>query len=260
MALAAALVIDDRMLLGESVWTKPLKFTISVGLTGAATAWLVRRLEPSRVVTAAALAATVSLLGEQALIVLQAARGVRSHFNMDTPFDRTVLSAMGGLVLLAAGTLVTLAVASTRRPPEDEMTREVVVGGSWLVVLGSVAGAAMVAVNAHSVGGPDGSVGLPILGWNRYVGDLRPAHFVGLHGLQLLIIVAAAAQRSGWSVRPTTRLLRATTAATATTSVGLLVQGLAGRPVMSKSSLTVAAAALLAARLVRPVRVSNESR
>ncbi len=258
VALAAALVIDDRMLLGESVWAKPLKFTMSVGLTGAATAWLVRRLEPSRVVTAAALAATVSLVGEQALIVLQGARGVRSHFNIDTPFDSTVLSAMGGLVLLAAGTLVTLAVASTRRPPDDEMAREVVIGGSWLVVLGSVAGAVMVAVNAHSVGGPDGGTGLPILGWNRYIGDLRPAHFVGLHGLQLLIVVAAAAQRAGWGVRPTARLLRATTAATAATSVGLLVQGLSGRPVLSKSSVIVVAGAALAARLVRPGRVSHE--
>jgi hypothetical protein len=260
MALAAALVIDDRMLLGESVWTKPLKFTISVGLTGAATSWLVRRLEPSRVVTAAALAATVSLVGEQALIVLQAARGVRSHFNMDTPFDRTVLSAMGGLVLLAGATLVTLAVAGTRRPPADDVTREVVVGGSWLVVLGSLAGIAMVAVNAHSVGGPDGGVGLPLVGWNRDIGDLRPAHFVGLHGLQLLIVVAAAAQRSGWGVRPTARLLRGTTAATAAVSVGLLVQGLVGRPVVSKSSMIVAAVAVLASRLARPSLVSNESR
>jgi hypothetical protein len=250
-ALAVALLIDDRMLLGESVWAKPLKFTVSVGLTGAATSWLVDRLTPSRVVTAAAVAASVALVGEQALIILQAARGVRSHFNIDTPFDRTVLSAMGVLVIVAAGTLVTLAVASTRRPPDDETTRAVVVGGSWLVVLGSVAGAVMVAANAHSIGGPDGSPSLPILGWNRAIGDLRPAHFVGLHGLQLLIAAAALAQRAGWSPRPTATLVRSMTAATAAASAGLLVQALAGRSVASASSLIVGAFAAAAATTVK---------
>ena len=245
-ALAVALVVDDRMLLGESVWAKPLKFTISVGLTGAATSWLVDKLAPSKIVTAAAVAASVSLIGEQALIILQAARGVRSHFNIDTPFDSAVLSAMGALVLVAGGTLVTLAVASTRRPPDDETTRAVVTGGSWLVVLGSLVGAVMVAVNAHSIGGPDGSPSLAILGWNRAIGDLRPAHFVGLHGLQLLIATAALAQRAGWATEPTTKLVRTLSAAAAATSVGLLVQALSGRSIVSPSTLLVGAAAAAA--------------
>jgi hypothetical protein len=259
-ALAVALIVDDRVLLGESVWAKPLKFTISVGLTGAATSWLVNRLTPSRVVTAAAIAASVSLVGEQALIILQAARGVRSHFNIDTPFDRTVLSTMGALVLVAAGTLVTLAVASTRRPPDDETTRAVVIGGSWLVVLGSVAGAVMVAANAHSIGGPDGSPGLPILGWNRSIGDLRPAHFLGLHGLQLLIATAALAQRAGWATRPTAAAVRSVTAATAAASAGLLVQALAGKPIVSRSTLLVAAVGAAAATASKAHRSPRRAR
>ena len=42
---------------------------------------------------------------------------------------------------------------------------------------------------AHTVGAPDGGPGLPVANWSENHGDLRVAHFIGLHGMQIIPLI-----------------------------------------------------------------------
>ena len=148
-ALAIAAVLDPRTLMGEPVWVKPLKFSVSIGLNGAALLWLVRRSPATRFVRGAALLSALGLVVEQALIMLQAARGVRSHFNTDTAFDGAVFAGMGASLAAGVGVAtIVLAVVFALRPPPDPVLARVARSGLGLMLLGFAVGAVMLARGA----------------------------------------------------------------------------------------------------------------
>ena len=190
------LVVDPQRITGAPAWLKPAKFAISISLYCATVAWLLSLIGGHRrAVQVIAFLTTLGFLGEFALIDLQVLRGTTSHFNTATPFDSAVYSAMGGLIVLVFVAAIIAAVLLGRQRSLTGPVRAAVVGGLVVAIIG-MAEAVLMFVNtdfgdggAHTVGAPDGGPGIPVTGWSTQHGDLRVAHFVGIHALQVLPIV-----------------------------------------------------------------------
>jgi hypothetical protein len=239
LALVVAWIVDDTRLLGEGVWIKPVKFSVSIGLSGASFVWLLRRIRPTRWMRAAAFGSAAALAAEQVLITVQAGRGVRSHFNMDTGLDSTIYGMMGNFVGVVWIATLILSVGVTRNRIVDPVLRSVAIAGTWLVLLGASVGFALVAAGRHTIGGEDGGPILPVVGWNHHLGDLRPAHFVGLHALQVLIAVAWLARNRRLPATTIARIVRAVAVALTALCLATFGQALAARPVLSSTTWLV---------------------
>ncbi len=194
----AALLLDDRLLNGISVWSKPLKFQASIALMLATLLLLLPLIESgSRTgwgVWLASLMATVTATGEILYITLQAARGRASHFNAATPIEAMAYGIMGiGAVFLVLSSLVIGLYLLFR--PAPSAPRGLQLGGAWGLILGSLLtlvtalalGSGEIAGPGHWVGGVRSDAGgLFLLGWSRSGGDLRVPHFFATHIMQAL--------------------------------------------------------------------------
>jgi hypothetical protein len=105
-------------------------------------------------------------------------------------------------------------------------------------------------VGAHAVGVADGGPGLPVVGWSTEGGDLRVAHFVGLHGLQILPLLSLALVRFTppyLSLRDCSHLIGIAAAFWIGLTLLLTWQALRGQSVIAPDRLTAAAWGLLIA-------------
>lgn len=196
-----AMPFDHRIILGLNPWIKPLKFEISLVIFLSTVALMLDALRCagkwSRTLRFLAWGFSISMVAEISIIALQSARGVRSHMNFATPHDALLFSIMGAFIALntalSAWLLVLWCVAPTSLRPA------VVWGirlGLLMLLVASIEGVRIVTNGAHTVGASDGGPGLPFINWSTQHGDLRVAHFFGLHGLQLFPLSGIALARS----------------------------------------------------------------
>lgn len=235
--VAAAIVapFDSREILGLNPWIKPMKFMVSIGVFYWTMAWFMPEADGRHARRLGAIRWTIlaTLAGEILLITLQAARGTTSHFNVRSAFDAVVFQAMG--IMIVANTLAAAAFAFTLRPAAGERAAYLwgIRLGLALFVLSSLQGFVMVANMAHSVPRPDGGPGLPFVNWSTTVGDLRIAHFVGLHALQTLPFVGYLLDQR-WAAPPPNRRQMVTAAAVLMAGfwTATLMLAWAGRPLV----------------------------
>jgi hypothetical protein len=183
------LPFDHRLVTGALVWVKPLKFSLSIIAFAWTLGWLLADLPAvaQRSVRLLSWSVAVSMVAEQAVIFVQAARGTTSHYNVRSTFDGALFSVMG--VFIMVNTLMTvwaLYLAWRHRPHGPASYVWGMRLGLLVFLVGSVLGGFMIHNMQHTVGAPDGGPGLPGLGWSTRAGDLRTAHFLGMHALQAL--------------------------------------------------------------------------
>jgi hypothetical protein len=224
------MLIDHRQLLGINIWVKPAKFAMSIGIFAWTAGWLLGDLSVARPigVRKASFLIALSLGFEMFAIFIQAARGVGSHFNISTPFNGIVFQLMAVFILMNTGVMIWVLRSFYRE--KLPLGIGYVTGiryGLWIFLLGSLVGGAMSGLNGHTVGAPDGGPGLPFLNWASNGGDLRIAHFLGMHALQILPIVGLFLDRYSKRAAKPTQLVACILGVLV---LFLFVQALMGRP------------------------------
>ena len=235
-------VIDVRTFQGVSVWLKPWKFQFSVATYMLTLAlymvWLPTVARQSRALRIAMWAAVLSGVFEVLYITWQAAWGQASHFNVGTPFHAAMYGLMGlGAVILSSASLVLGVVIwrsdayAVSAPLKKAITQGLVVA----FVLGTAFGAYLSAQpGGHWVGGAlTDAGGVPVFHWSRSGGDLRVAHFFGLHALHFVPAFAVLLLMVCKSQQLASRLVTVFSVALALASVGVFAQARAGLPFLS---------------------------
>lgn len=245
VVLAVAALVDQRTLMGAVVWVKPLKFAVSFVAYAGALAWMLGQLQVPALRRTGWVIVAASVV-EMVVIVGQAARGVRSHFNDDTVGDQLLFALMGATIVVLYLATAAIALRFLREPGRDRAAGTAIRLGLLVGLVGLAVGFVMSGTGSHAVGVADGGPGLPFVGWSTTGGDLRVAHFAGMHALQALPLLAAALAATGrFTEAARTRIVVVAALAYGAVVVLLTWQALRGQPLLAPDALTLGALAVV---------------
>ncbi len=198
--------VDNRMVGEAEAWVKPVKFAASFALLFATLALVERRFSaPVRtgwVLWGIAMVMAAAFSAEMGYIGYQAARAEASHYNFSTPFHAFMYATvMGGGAVALVGSIA--ATGWVARQDKGARLGDATRAGIWwgfllsgvltLIVAGVLSNGPGHHIGLHPAGAPT----LPLFGWSGVTGDLRPAHFVALHAMQVLPLLGLWLDRRG---------------------------------------------------------------
>lgn len=186
--------IDPRLFNGDNVWLKPLKFEISIAIYLFSFALLLpltgEAFQRSRLGRSTVWPVIGLLFFELVYIAWRASRGEASHYNQGSPAAVALYAAMGIAAVLFTAASGILAYGLARKdaaPLPAVLRRSLILGLGLTAVLGILSGAVLSSAGGHMVGTPPPSAAvIPFFGWSLSVGDLRVAHFLALHAMQIV--------------------------------------------------------------------------
>lgn len=265
IASLAGMLVDPRIITGAPAWLKPFKFAVSTAVYSLTLAWIFGWLPDwPRVRRVVGWTTAIVFVLEVAIIDTQAWRGTTSHFNVSTPRNAILFLVMGGAILLQTIVSVAVAVALWRQPFTDRSLGWALRLGMTLTITGALigplmtrptsaqlanarAGGRMTTAGAHSVGGLDGGPGVPVTGWSRDHGDLRVPHFIGMHAVQALALVAVGLRRWRATEAARVKAVLAASASYAAVFLLLLWQALRGQSIVAPDAAALSSIAIWAA-------------
>ena len=223
--------ITTTQVYNVNAWYKPFKFAFSTFLFAWAMAWYCYYL-PNFNIKLFNLAVIILLGFEIVYIALQASKGQLSHYNLSTP----VYAALYSMMALAASAVtiytayVGLLFFTNTFPDLPNYYLWAIRFGIILFVIFSFEGFAMGSRLNHSVGALNDNSSWFIIGWSKTVGDLRVAHFIGMHALQVLPVLS-------FYVFKNTKLTLALSLLYGLLALLTLIQALQGKPLVKGSSI-----------------------
>jgi hypothetical protein len=198
------IVFDPRRVGRERAAIKPTKFALSIAVYLITVAWMLGYARPDRLSSALVQISVSGLLVgaivELGCITFQAARGQRSHFNTGSSVDAAIAGTMAVVVIPFVGMLLPLAFEIVQRPRQDTPLLMIagIVGGLVLtLVLGGLTGSGM-GRHVAKTGAQRPTPEAP----QRTRLQLQLAHFLGIHAMQAMPMMAWVALVTGGQMAP----------------------------------------------------------
>jgi hypothetical protein len=223
---------NNTVVLGINSVLKPMKFALSIWVFSWTMALILHYVHDVRKVKIYSGAAVVALGFEQVAITSQALRGELSHFNKTTIYNSILYGLMGvfivGITLWTAYMAYIFIKQKTYMLPSPTVLG-IKIGLIYFVIF-SLFGGYVSGLEGHTVGAADGGDGLWFLNWSKSFGDLRVAHFFGIHSLQIIPLFAIATEKYSMDSRFSVKAVWVFSLVYLSYVVVTMAQGLMGLP------------------------------
>jgi hypothetical protein len=191
---AALALLVPASLHAINPWIKPIKFSLSFSTFATTISLFLLALRiPAWQLRLARRLIAISVAFEILSLGAQAWRGVYAS-GSHTLFDSFLAQMTNGMVMvntaIVSAMFVLLCVNRVHASLVDRPMLAALRSSIAIFLVGNAVGGYMLARGSHTVGAPDGGAGLPFVNWSTIAGDLRIAHFIAIHAIQIVPLFA----------------------------------------------------------------------
>lgn len=179
---------------GVNPWIKPIKFALSFSNFAFTVSLLLLalqiprwQLKAARFVIATTTSAEIFSLSTQAW---RSSYPLSGHALPDGLVSWMNNNMVMGITAVVFWMFVLFCAGRARNEMVDRPMVSAIRYSIVIFLLGNAVGGYMLARGSHTVGAVDGAPGLPFVNWSIVAGDLRIAHFIAIHAIQILPLFA----------------------------------------------------------------------